>query len=85
MQLQCDIQCGGHVHFDGNADDVGWKFARLYFLLINGTKNNRHARKSVFAMLQGKIQTRGEAGDDKVDFTVRVFSFQKRGQVRLVI
>ena len=73
------------IHFDGNTDDIRRQVAGLNFLLIDGTENDGNTGKNPVAILECKIQRRGKAGNDQMDFPSRVFTLQELSLKLLVI
>ena len=73
------------IHLDRNTDDIGRQRAGLDFPFVDGTENDGNSRKDLVAKLECKIQRRGKARNDQMDFPSRVFPLQELGLKLLVI
>lgn len=79
MEPQGEVQRPREIQLDRNTDDVGRQLAGFDFPLFNGEENNGHAGKNLIAIFQRKIQRRGKARDNKIDFPPRKFLLQQLG------
>jgi len=73
MKSQGKVQRPGEIQFDRNTDHVGRQLAGFDFPLFNGKEHNGHAGKDLIAIHQRKIERRGKARDDQIDFSSREF------------